>query len=404
MTDFAVRLLEESEMRASSDLFFATLHYPPLSNEKWEYATGLYVPGRVWGAFADQTLIGTALFWESSLAVPGGAELPTAAVTCVGVRADHTRRGVLTELMRTQLTTAVEAGQVAAALHASEPVIYERFGYGQSTIARTARVRRRQAALRPEVPKSGEVRLLDGEQALSVLPATYERLYGHRPGMIRRIPAWWRYMYEARVRTKEHMQVAVHTGPDGYDGFVSYEPQEHPTQNSPWPERWLRVSDFHAVNQAVANDLWRFLLGVDLVDEVLVWARPTDEPLEAMLVDQRAVQAEFDDDLWLRLIDVPAALAARSYGQAEPVVLEVRDRYLPANSGRYLISPQGTERTTGPADLAMDVETLAAIYLGATRASTLAGIGRIQVTEPAALPRADRLFATDVAACCGTMF
>jgi len=404
MTDYVIRPVDDGEFRTASNLFYATLHMPPVSEEKWEYNASVYEPGRVLGAFADQTMIGTALSWGSSLAVPGGGELPMAAVTGVGVRPDHTRRGVLTEMMRTQLTAIAESGAALAGLHASEPAIYGRFGYGLATIARTTKVRRREVVLRPEVPRSGEVRLLDGEQALAMLPGVYERLRGHRPGMMRRSAGWWRMAYESRLRAGEQVQVAVHTGPDGPDGFLAYAPQERVSERSPFPERWLRVSDLQAANSGARNDLWRYLFGVDLIEEVVAYLRPLDEPLEAMLVNQRAVRAEFDDDLWLRLIDVPAALAGRGYGPADPVVIDVRDPQFPANSGRYLISPQGTERTTEPAGLAMNVESLGALYLGGTSASTLAGVGRIEVADPAALARADRLFATDAAAWCGTMF
>jgi predicted acetyltransferase len=129
-----------------------------------------------------------------------------------------------------------------------------------------------------------------------------------------------------------------------------------------------------------------------------------DEPVEAMLVDRYMATSELDSELWVRIIDVPAALAARQYGDAEPVVLEVRDSLLPNNSGRYRIGPQGTERTDSPADLLMDPDALAMIYLGSTRPSVLAGIGRLEASDPAALARADRMFATDLPAWCGTMF
>ena len=405
MTDFVIRPVEDAELRAANTLFFGTLHAPRLPDEKWEYWADSYESGRVLGAFADRQLIGTALSWSSGLALPGGGVLPMAAVSGVGVRADHTRRGVLTGLMRTQLAAIADAGQPQAALHASEPVIYGRFGYGVAAIARTTRIVRRRAVLRPDVPpRAGEVFHLDADQAMKLLPAAYERAFGQRPGMMLRSAGWWRTSYESRLRTGEHVQVVVHTGADGPDGFLSYAPREHVLPNQPFPSTWLRVTDFHAASPAVANDLWRYVLGVDLADEIVAYSRPLDEPLEAMLVDQRAVQAEFDDDLWLRLVDVPAALAGRTYRDADPVVIEVRDRLLPAYAGRYRIGPQGVERTTDRAGLVLDVDALAMLYLGSTRASALAGIGRVEAIEPAALARADRLFGTDAAACCGTMF
>ena len=402
MTDFVVRALEDAEFRTSSDVFRGSLHSEPFSDEHWKYVVKEYEPGRTFGAFADGRLVGTAMSFGSRLALPGGATPPLAAVTGVGVRADHTRRGVLTELMRATLVTAAEAGDVFAGLHASEGGIYGRFGYGICTTARTISVQSRRAELRPEVPRGGEVRLLDADEAMEQLPPLYERMLGSRPGMIARPAGWWSAAYERRLRTEEHELVAVHTGPDGADGFVSYRTQKV-DPNSIAGDVMIRAIDLLGTPAAI-NDLWRYLLSIDLVAKVTVFFRPVDEPLEAMLVNQHVVSTELDDDLWVRLIDLPAALAARTYQQADPIVIEVRDRLLPHNSGNYLVSPQGTGRTDEPADLALDVDVLAMLYLGTSRASSLAGIGRIEVRDPAALPRADRLFATDVSSWCGTMF
>lgn len=403
MTDFVVRPVEESELRPAYDVFTASLHRKPIPDAEWSYIQAIHEPGRTFGAFVDGRAIGVALTFASSLTVPGGRVLPCAAVTSVGVRADHTRRGVLTELMRTQLAAAAAGGDVLAGLHASEGVIYGRYGYGVATSSRVLRIQSRRAELRPDVPRGGEVRLVDADEVLALLPELYERIQRERPGMMGRPAGWWQRTYVRRLRPDEQMFVAVHTGPDGADGFALYTPAEGEPPG--WDlEATLTVLDLQAANPLARNDLWRFLLGVDLVREVVAYLRPVDEPIEAMLVNRHAVRPEVEDELWLRLVDVPAALAGRTYGDAGPVVIEVRDALLPDNSGRYRVSPHGTERTGEPADLALDVDALAMIYLGDTRASTLAEIGRVDVAEPAALRRADRLFATDVAAWCGTMF
>jgi predicted acetyltransferase len=396
-------VLDEAEHRAAYDLFRRSVHSSVVSDQRWTCLARFYEPGRAWGAFTAGRLIGTAMSFRSGLALPGGADLPMAAVSGVGVRADHRRRGVLTELMRAQLTAALAAGEAFAGLRASEAGIYGRFGYGPGTIARTTRVRTTRVALRPEVPRGGEIRLLDAEEVLALVPDLYERSFGYRPGMIRRSSGWWAAAYEWRLRGDDELLVAVHTGPDGHDGFLAYR-TEDPESDDPLRGATLRVLDFQAGNQAAANDLWRYLFGVDLVDQVVAYIRPLDEPLEAMLVNQHAVRAEFDDELWLRLVDVRAALAGRSYQDAEPIVIEVSDHQLPANSGRYRLGPQGAERTDDPPGLSMTVDVLATLYLGATKASALASVGRLNVTDPAALRRADRLFATDTAAWCGTLF
>lgn len=397
-----VRRITEPELRQSTTLFLGSVHEPPVPEEKWDVTARSYHVARTFGAFDDTGMIGTASSFPSTLTVPGGAVLPAAAITDVGVRTDRRRRGVLTAVMRTQLAEVAAAGEAFAILHASEPVIYGRFGYGLGTLARTITVAPRRAELRPEVPgAAGEVRFLTHDETLTLLPAAYDR-FATRAGMMGRDSVWWTFGYERR-HLHGYLRTAAHLDESGaVDGFVAYKPEEIPGERS---GARVRVIDFHATSQPVENDLWRFLVGIDLVDEIVVYVRPMDDPVEAMLVNAHAVRSEIDDgELWLRLVEVPAALAARTYGAGEPVVVEVRDRHLPGNAGRYRIGPQGTERTTDEPGLSLDVDVLGMLYLGAWRVSKLAGIGRVEVHDPAALAAADRLFATADVPWCGTLF
>lgn len=404
VSDFDVRQLDDTELRAAHSLFYTTIHRAPASDARWEYAARTYAPGRNFGAFRGGTMVGTAMSFESTMVVPGGAVLPMAAVSRVGVRADHRRRGVLTELMRAQLRDCVARGETFATLHASEPLIYPRFGYGVATGARNVRVATTDPVLRPDVPVTGEVRLAEPAEALELLPALYERIAVGRPGLMGRSPQWWQMGIHWQLCTDESpLLVAVHRGPDGDDGFATYSPDR---PDDPRLGALLDVDDLHAANPGALAGLWRFLLSVDLVDEVKAWLRPLDEPLDHLVADRRRLRSyEEDEELWLRLVDVPAALRARAYDPyARPVVVEVRDAVLPENAGRYRLGPDGAERTTEAAALAMSVDVLAMLYLGNLSASTLAGLGRIEVLDPAAPAHVDRLLRTDRAAWCGTFF
>jgi predicted acetyltransferase len=305
--------------------------------------------------------------------------------------------------MRAQLADLAARGDVFAALHASEPVIYSRFGYGVATIARDLWLDAKRARLRDDVPVEGTVRLLDDDEVVPALSAAYPALQPTRAGLMGRSDQWWALGFTRRIRT-DHQLVAAHHAPDGHiDGWVAYKPAA-PRSADVRANPTLYVFDFQAETQGVANDLWRYLLGVDLIDEIMVYFRPLDDPIEAMLADSYALRGESEGELWLRIVDVPTALATRTYGAAEPVVVEVVDPVLPANSGCYRIGPHGTERMAGAPAITMDVAALAMVYLGTWRPSTLADIGRITVTDPAALPAADRLFAVDRPAWNGSLF
>ncbi|MFC7614833.1 sterol carrier protein domain-containing protein [Actinokineospora soli] len=165
------------------------------------------------------------------------------------------------------------------------------------------------------------------------------------------------------------------------------------------------IEDFVAATPAVAFALWEFVLGLDLLGRVKAWQRPVDEPLQAAVVDARTVTVHaVEDDLWVRVVDVPAALAARSYRDGEPAVVEVVDAFRPANSGNYRITPDGAERCDAEAGVSLDVDALAAPYLGAWSWSALAAAGRVRVADPAALAALDELFRVDAAPYTGTPF
>jgi predicted acetyltransferase len=400
MSDFEIRTLRDDEIRGASDLFRASLHVPPSEDADWERAARAYQPGRTIGAF-DAGLIGTARSFDAELTVPGGARLPMAGVTGVAVRADRTRRGVLRALMAAQLADFTARGVVFASLLASEARIYGRFGYGLALRHRSYSVDRHRARLSPAAPVDGEVRLLELDEALEVCPGVYERLVG-RPGKISRPEVMWRLYENHARRSTQPVRAIVHHGPDGPDGFATYFVEG--LQAHPWTKN-LHLVDMFTGTPAAFAGLWRFLLGIDLVDRIVAEARPLDEPIELILEDHRLSTVDrVGDEHWIRLVDVPAALAAREYGTAGPVVVEVDDPLLPANSGTYRLGPGGAERTGEPAALRLDVTTLAMAYFGTWRPSALAGAGRIGVRDPDALANADVLFGTRVAAWSGTHF
>jgi predicted acetyltransferase len=403
VADHDIRVLDESDFRAAHTLFRGALHTGPATDEKWELVKDSYAPGRAFGAFQDEEMVGTAQSWSARLAVPGGAEVPLATVSRVGVRADWTRRGVLSALMRRQFQALREAGEVVATLRASEAVIYGRFGYGVASRGRRVTLDRHRASALPSKGTGGRIRLVDKETALTLAPGLYTAAGLTRPGMTTRWPAWWTLNLR-RELTDENARLAVHRGADGDDGYVLYS-VKWSVSGQPGSKSVLTVLDLVAATPEVWAELWRFVLRVDVVDEVVGELRPLDEPLEWLLADRRVVKVtEVEDETWLRLVDVPAALAARRYGAAEPVVLEVRDRHLPDNDGAYRITPDGVERTSAAADLRLDVDLLAATYLGDVSFGELAQAGRVDVLDGAAPARADALFATDRAPWSGTYF
>jgi predicted acetyltransferase len=405
VADHDIRVLDASQTRTAHTLFRGTLHYSAAPDDRWKTVADSYVPGRTFGAFDGERMVGTAQSWACGLAVPGGAEVSSAAVSRVGVRADWTRRGVLSALFREQLAAFREAGEITATLRASEGLIYGRFGYGVATRAMTVKIDRRKVAVHQGAPSNGRVRILDGETAADVVVDLFERIGLTRPGGLTRWPSWWSTNLSGDHNLAEGLKAAVHSGADGDDGYVLYEVERPGHAVGVEGKTVLGVHDLWAANDEAWAALWRFVLRIDLVDEVVGEYRPLDEPVEWLLADPRALATiDIADETWLRLVDVPATLAARTYRAAEPVVIEVRDRFLPDNDGTYRVTPDGAARTDAPADLRLDVDILAATYLGDTTFTALAQAGRVDVLNQSALSRADTLFATAVSPWCGTFF
>lgn len=391
-------LVTDDDVRAAGALFrSAMVGLPPLPSHQEQ----LSEPGRTLGARIDGELVGTAETYTSWLVVPGGARVPHAAVTHVGVRPTHTRKGVLTTLMRHQLDDIAARGEVLATLRASEGVIYERFGYGVATSFARLEVDRRRARLRDGVPESGPVRFVESDEAWKLLAQIYTESDVSWTGAIDRPDYWWR---QQRLMTPELSYTVVHGISGAEDGFLRY----HPVDTAGWftsSERTIVVDDFVATTPDAYRGLLRHLLAIDLVDKIVIAFAPLDSPLRHLLTDERAVRvAAIRDETWLRIVDVPEALAQRTYRAGPPVVVEVLDALRTANTGRYRVSADDVARVADPADITVDVAALAAVYLGGSSWYELGLGGRAVEQRRGALAAADELFAPPSLPFSGTFF
>lgn len=404
MTDIRV-LDSEDDLVAAANVFRAAMvGFPPLSNLAPGQITRLLEPGRTIGAFVDGQLVGTADAVTSGLTLPGGAVVGHAAVTHIGVLPSFTRKGIATDLIRHQLRDIAARGEVVATLRASEATIYERYGYGVASSSQTVEVQTARAALRPDVGAGGPVRLLDVGEAWDVLPRIYAANRPSRPGTIDRPEVWWQAV---RMRTESSpgpSYVAVHGEPGSESGFARY----RPVDTEAWfvsDQRTIAVEDFFAPTTDAYVGLLRFLLGLDLIDRVVFWMLPVDDPLPWLLVDRRAARVTaVHDETWLRVVDARKALAARGYAGSDAVTVAVKDPLVPGNSGSFAVTADGAEPTDRDAQLHTGVDGLGAVLLGGATWRGLAVAGLARADDPAALARADRLFAVPDAPHAGFFF
>jgi predicted acetyltransferase len=354
----------------------------------------------------------TAGIYSLEMSVPGGV-VPTAGITWVTVAPTHRRRGVLTAMMRRQLDEVHAAGrEPVAALWAAEASIYGRFGYAPAAYrggwhGAAARLR-----LRPDVDcGTGTVRLVEPDEFRPAAVTLHDQVRRSVPGNMARPDGWW--LRELRDRPEHRdggpaLQLALHTEGDGtVTGYARYRLKGRDDEYSD-PDGTMTVGEVRATTPTAYAALWRFLLSHDLVRTVEAPNASPDDPVRHLLADPRAWRARPTDSLWVRLVDVGAALSARRYPTRLDMVIEVRDRFCDWNDGRWHVwgHPAGAfcDRTDRDPDLVLDIEALSAAYLGGVSLATLQGAGRVTEISPGAVVQAATAFRWPVTPWCPDSF
>jgi predicted acetyltransferase len=361
--------------------------------------------------FDGAEMVGSSTIYTRDLTVPGGPT-PAACVSAVSVAPTHRRRGVLTEMMRTQLHSLHEEGrEPVAVLWASEASIYGRFGYGMANLQAHLEADVRQLTLRPDVARgAGTVRLGEPGEVRDDLVAVYERARPERIGHLGRPGNWWNrrlYLPEHRRDGFSPLRAAVHHGPEGPDAYALFAPK--PGWAGDGPDGRLMIRELTAATAEAHAALWEFLLGIDLVRTVDWHLAPVDGPLLHQVADAGRLRTTVFPGLWVRLVDVDRALAARRYAAPVDVVFDVTDEFCPWNAGRWRLTadaeaPATCERTGSPADLALSATELGAAYLGGTSLGALAAAGRVRELRPGAVGAAATAFTGPRAPHCPEMF
>lgn len=381
----------------------------PTDDAQFQLDQALFEPERVLGAYDGETLVGGGAAFSFRMTVPGGERVRTAGVTGVGVLPTHRRQGILRQLMARQLDDVRRNGEPLAALVASEGSIYQRFGYGIGVLLGHIDIERDHAAFRAPTPPVGTVRLVDKDEARRLMPLVYEPVCAATPGFIERDPAWWDERLadiEAHRRGAGPQYRAIYERDGHVRGYVRYRIKSEWTDIANASS--LFVNELIGADPIAERELWRYVFGVDLVARIKYRWGPPSHPLLLMVAEPRRLALRVSDAIWLRIVDVPAALSARGYAADGSLVLDVSDEFLPAAAGRWRLTvtrgAAKVEPTTDPADLQVDTTDLAAVYLGAFSFGDLARATRTHELTPGAWARADALFATTVRPWCTTPF
>ena len=357
----------------------------------------LFEPERTLVVTDGDEIVATAGAFTRDLTVPGGI-VPAAHVTLVGVSPGYRRRGLLTRMMRRQLADARALGEPVALLWASEGPIYQRFGYGLASTRLTIEADTRAVRLLPGVPVgTGRTRIAAPAASRKAMTELYERLRPERPGWSSRDERGWDYTmadFSGRRQGFTSQRVVLYEGADGLEGYAFWRTKGNWGSAGPCGE--VRVRELVAATPEAYTALWRFAFSIDLTRTVWHYMIAPDEPLLYQVEEPSALSARLQHALWVRLLDVPAALRARSYRTGLDLVLDVADDLIADNASRGRLVVRAGEVTCEPTtdgpDLALDVATLGAAYLGGTSLTALAAAGRVRELRPGALAAASTAF------------
>ncbi|MEE1753627.1 GNAT family N-acetyltransferase [Streptomyces sp. SP18CS02] len=385
---------------AQLELAFGGVPEGPEERELWDSLTEYERSIGVWDGDA---CVGTAGAFTFRLSVPGGSSVPTAGVTMVSVASTHRRRGILTSMMRRQLDDIRAGGEPLAVLTASEPDIYGRFGYGIATQQLRAEIDTTRVRLSvPEGTDDVALRLARPVDVIERCEAVYARLVPGRPGMLERRPGWERLpvLDPPGARDGGSPLQCVLAERDGETvGFALYTTK--PEWEVTGPRGTVVLQHLGALDPAAYAALWRYLLDIDLMSTLTVRNRPVDDAWQHLVSDIRRCQVRVHDSLHLRLVELGAALEARTYRTPVDVVLDVEDAFCPWNTGRWRLTGDGKgascARTDDPAELALSVRDLGAAYLGGVSLESLAAAGRVRELREGALAEASTAFGSTVA-------
>ena len=355
--------------------------------------------------------------YPMTLAVPGAdsgvRQVACAGLTWVGVHPDHRRRGVLTAMMRHHLEQTRAEGVHVSALHASEPVIYGRYGYGLASLelevtlgrgttltapqlddAASRSTTRMGTVTDPDVPRRmRECHLASAEPGTVVGELEYyERVC---------------YMLPEELRDKEPWRV-LFAQRDGVDvGFTMFRRSHKWERGRPGGELsvWSLVGD-----PAARLTLLRRLVDFDLMGSVKIRAVGVDDPMLLWAGGPRSTSdVGTYDSLWVRLVDLPEALQERTWCSPCDVVVEVADTAAPWNDGRWRIRADASgqaavERSTAEADVRLPVSALGAAYLGGGNLVALQRAGLVAEHRKGAVAELWRAMRTDVVPTAAWMF
>ena len=358
-------------------------------------------------AFDGPRLVSTYSTIPFTMRANGNA-VPMGGVSTVGTLPEYRRRGLMSRITLQAFADMRERGQGVAALWASQAAIYQRYGYGMVTVMRNYQVDITDIDFHDGDGGTSEVERLGIATGYDLVKQVYIGFIAHRMCYLHRgRPLWHNNAFED-IDAEGPVHIALSRDGDGApDGYMVYT-LRHDRHDHPSRSQEIRIRDLAWLTPGAYRSLWSFVKRHDLVGSVRWNNAPADDPALEFFLEPRLLNARDDEGMWLRIVDVPMALAGRGWDADGELTLGIaEDRIAPWNVGTWRLGVSGGTAEAGPAggdaDIVLPVKALALLYAGRRSARELAALGMLE-GGPDALRRADALFATRHAPHCPDRF
>ena len=360
----------------------------------------------------SERIVGTGGADSYSLTVHGGAVVPMAGVAYMTTSVTHRRQGAFSVMMNQIHDEARERGDIVSGLWASQAHLYSRFDYGIGVNSYDWEIDPRfgsfsHSPISDDNNSEAHVYFVDANEAAVILPGIYEQMRQQIVGSVDRNPGRWRYQLfdEERVRDgASALFFAICEEGREQTGYVAYRMRRKGDTDM----GVLEIVEQVSVTDTAHATIWRFLLNFDLVGKITATNRPADDPLWWMLADPRRLNRTSHDALWVRLLDIPNALEARTYNADGQIKIGLISESQPAEAGTYVIdiddSQASVKKTTDKPDVMMTPADLSVIYMGGAKPGPLVEAGRIDIITTGSLAKLHSMFSTDSAPWCAHYF
>jgi predicted acetyltransferase len=352
--------------------------------ERWK---GLVEPAEFLTAFLDGQVVGSLRVldmgqWFSGRSVPMGG------IASVVVRPEHRGEGIAARLLDASLERMRDAGQPISALHPATTRVYRAAGWEIAGDLASHRIATRSLERLPR-GESEHIRRLTPEDVDDVRMC-YDAVAATRSGWVDRRD--WLWNLAATQDFVDQSFVYGVDGADGLDGYVVFSQSESPS----WGYH-ISVGELVARDPGAAVTLWRFLGGHCMqVEHVDIECGSIDELL--LVLPEQDVEPTGNNRWMLRLVDAPAAIAARGFpaSVSTEVHLDLTDRLAPWNQGHWILRVEGGRGELlpgGTGDVQLAINGLSTLYTGWGSTTSLAGAGAMHHGSPSDRSALDAAFA-----------